>query len=303
MSVLANALINNVANICNNQNSTINDITQGGQLGVGPRLPLIDAATPLVFAPAIPIITHLPTMFTDNQGGTAGANTNSTMGAILKSLVERHSKSITGVDFGYELDEATSYMLPDGQEAKVPTKNKRTAISPNMTFGEIQGNLVWNFFRQWMMMISNPDTHFSSMSSMANATDTMSPYVYSYFSMDMLLISFDPTMLPQNIIDAVFITTMWPKTTGQLGIKREIGTSESPERSIDFNGIVQHNSNVYNAAVAIANVLQLHKENFQFATPVADAIESAATDMGLQAEQAEIMASFNLGQTTGTATP
>ena len=307
MTVLTNALLNGVANICNNQSATINDITVGGQLGVGPRLANIDGATPLVFAPAIPIITHIPTMFTPAAGTATTSSTTSqgsTMGGVLKALIERHSKTITGVDFGYEMDEGSAYVLADGQEAKIPTKNKRSQISPNMTFAEIQGNLVWNFFRQWMMMISNPDTHFSSMASMANGNDSLAPYVYSYFSMDMLLISFDPTMLPQNIIDAVFITTMWPKTTGQLGMKREIATAETPERSIDFNGIVQHNSNVYQAAVAIAQTLQLHRENFQFATPIATSIEPAAQNMGLQQEVTDIMNNFQLNSsdTSGNST-
>lgn len=283
MTVLQGALLKNVANITNNPSATINDITEGGQLGIGPRLPKIDAATPLVFAPAIPIITHMPTMFSAVPQ----------MRSILKALVERHTKTITGVDFGYEMDEASAYILADGQEAKIPTKNKRTSISPNMTFAEIQGNLVWNFFRQWMNMISSPDTHFSSLASMTNSDD-IDPFVYSYFCMDMLLISFDPTMLPKNIIDAVFITTMWPKNTSQLGITREVGTSNSPERSIDFNGIVQHNSAVYNAAVSIAETLQLHKSNWNYATPVADSIEQASLNLGLQAEAQSILNEFRL---------
>ena len=104
MTVLQGALLNNIANISNNQSATINDITKGGQLGIGPRLANIDAATPLVFAPAIPIITHIPTMFDKVEN----------MGSILKSLVERHTKTITNVDFGYEMDEASAYILADG---------------------------------------------------------------------------------------------------------------------------------------------------------------------------------------------
>lgn len=283
MTVLQGALLNKVENIANNPSATINDIEKGGQLGIGPRLAMIDAASPLVFAPAVPIITHIPTMF----------NKVPPMKGILKALVERHSKTITGVDFGYEMDEGSAYILADGQEAKVPTKNKRTAISPNMTFAEIQGNLVWNFFRQWMNMICSPDTHFSSLASMTQ-DEGLDPFVYSYFSMDMLLISFDPTMLPKNIIDAVFITTMWPKTTGQLGLKREIATSETPERSIDFNGIVQHNSAVFKAAVAIAETLKLHTANFQIATPVASEIESNSKNLGVEAELKEIIRDFKL---------
>lgn len=298
MTVLANALINGVANICNNQSATINDLTQGGQLGVGPRLPLIDAATPLTFSPVIPIITHIPTMMVPTDSSASASGSNKSMAAILKALVERHTKTITGVDFGYELEEATSYTLADGQDAKIPTKAKRTQISPNMTFGEVQGNLVWNFFRQWQMMIMNPDTHFSSMASLGNGNDNLAPFIYSYFCMDLLLIQFDPTMLPQNIVDCTFVTTMWPKTTGLINMKKEVGVVDTPERSIDFNGIVQHNSNTYAAGVAIAQLLNLHKENWQFATPIADSIEQDAADLGLQAEQTDILSSFNLLNTT-----
>lgn len=284
MGTLTDALLNNVENISNNPKATINDLSKGGQLGLGPRLANIDAATPLVFSPAVPIVTHIPTMFKEIPK----------MKEILKVMIERHAKTITGVDFGYELDEGSAYILADGQEAKIPTKNKRTAISPNMTFAEIQGNLVWNFFRQWMSMISDPDTHSSKLAAMTNNSD-IDPFVYSYFCMDILLINFDPTMLPKNIIDATFITTMWPKTTGQLGMKREIGTTDGGiERSIDFNGIVQHNSAVYNAAVSIAESLQLHKGRFEYATPVATAIESDAANLGVSAEIAEIMSSFKL---------
>jgi hypothetical protein len=250
-------------------------------LGIGPHLPKIDGATPLVFAPAIPIVTHIPTMMNEVEG----------MGGILKSLVERHAKTITGIDFGYEMDEGTAYILADGQEAKVPTKNKRTAISPNMTFAEIQGNLVWNFFRTWMNMISHPDTHHSSLAALTN-NDNLDPFVYSYFSMDMLFIQYDPTFLPKNIIDAVFVTCMYPKTTGQFGLKREIGTTDIPERSIDFSGIIQHNSSVFKAGQAVAETLALHKSPFDCATPVATAIEERAINLGIQEEIKNIMSDF-----------
>lgn len=283
MTVLEDALLKNVQNIVNNPDATIANIAKGGQLGIGPHLPKIDAATPLVLSPVVPIVVHIPTMFSKIDR----------MDSILKALVERHAKSITGVDFGYEMDEGTGYTLADGQEVKVPTKNKRTAISPNMTFGEIQGNLVWNFFRTWMSMISHPDTHHSKLAAVTGDTD-LDPFVYSYFCMDLLLIQFDPTMLPQNIIDAVFITTMYPKTTGQFGLKREIATTDVPERSIDFSGILQHNSAVYQSAVQIAEVLKLHEANFDIATPIATEIEDRATDLGVQAEIKEIMDEFRL---------
>lgn len=291
MTELGNgALLNAVQKICNNPLATINNIEAGAQLGIGPHLPKIDGSTPLVFAPVIPIITHIPTMMR-NVDNSISVGKYGSMAGVLKALIERHAKTITGIDFGYEMEEASGYILADGQEVKVPTKNKRSAISPNMTFPEIQGNLVWNFFRTWMNMISHPDTHHSNMSPFTGL-ENLDPFVFSYFCMDLMIIQFDPTFLPQNIIDAAFVTCMYPKVTGNLGIKREVGTSDIQERSIDFNGIIQHNSSTFKAGRSIAEILMLHRSAFDCATPVADTIAADATSLGISREIEEIMADF-----------
>lgn len=280
MTVLTDSLLKQVANIASNPTATFNNLNVGAQLGLGPRLANIDGSTPITFSPVVPIITHVPTMFSKIDG----------MSELLKTLVERHTKAISGIDFGVELEDTTAFMLADGQEAKIPTKAKRTAIAPNMTFAEVKGNLVWNFFKTWIYMINNPDTHASSLAAVA---DDMDPFVYSYFCMDVMFINFDETMLPGNIIDATFVTTMYPKLTGNIGAKREVSTIDGGiERSIDFNGILQHNTAVYNAAKSIAETLQLHKANFHYATPIATAIEANSQDMGLQAELFEVLSDF-----------
>ncbi len=281
MTVMSDALLNNVANIGMNNNATVGNVMKGGQLGVGPHLAMLDSVTPLVFPPVVPVITHIPTIFTRFKH----------MPDILKALVERHTKAITGIDFGYELEVAEGMTLPDGQVVSVPTKTKRTAISPNMTFPELPGNLTWSFFNFWLSIISHPDTHFSKLAAMTGDSQ-FDPFVFSSYSMDICFIQFDPTFLPKNIIDATFVTTMFPKTTGTINMKKEVGTSDSPERAIDFNGIVQHNNKTFEAGKQIAEVLGLHRAEFDKATPIADSIEDSAKNLGNQAEIEDIVASF-----------
>ncbi len=282
MTKMTESLLKNVAKVSNSDTATISNVMEGGPLGVGASLTKIDSATPLTFSPVVPIITHVPTMFNEIEN----------MNDILKALVERHTKSITGIDFGIELEVASSYTLPDGQEVNIPTKAKRTAISPNMTFPEIQGNLIWNFFRTWISLISHPDTHFSKLAAFTNNTE-IDPFVFSFFSMDICFIQFDPTFLPQNIIDAVFVTNMFPKTTGNIGMQKEVGTTQVQERAIDFNGILQHSNNTRAAGVRLAEILKLHEANFDVAPPVADSISEASQGKGLEKEMEEIASEFS----------
>ncbi len=282
MTVMSDALLKNVKNIGMNNDATVGNVVAGGQLGIGAHLPQLDSVTPLVFPPVVPVITHIPTMFKRFDG----------MGSILKALVERHTKAITGIDFGYELEVAEGMTLADGQVVSVPTKNKRSAISPNMTFPELPGNLVWNFYEFWLSLISHPDTHFSKLAAIVDDPN-FDPHVFSSYCMDICFIQFDQTFLPKNIISAVFVTTMFPKNTGTMNIKKEVGAVDSPERAIDFNGIVQHNSSTLAAGRQIAEVLQLHRADYDKVEPIATEIEESAKDLGVQSEIEQIVSSFS----------
>ena len=275
-------LIPNVGRIGSTDDSNVADIEYGAQLGYGPNLPQIDGATPLVLSPVVAIVTHIPTMF-DNVDHAP---------ETLKALIERHAKEISGIDFQYQLEGVGTPVGQDGQELHMPTNSKRTAVTPTFTMQELQGNLVWNFIRTWIEMIKQPDTQASALSAV-NLDVTMSPMLMSSFTMDVLFIQFDSTMRPENIIDAWFVTNMWPQETGMFGAKRQIGHSEMPERQIAFYGVLQHNRNTKAAGQIIASTLGLHKTDFDFATPFATAIESGITDMGLQQAATDQQTAFN----------
>lgn len=282
MAQMTDALISNAGRIAASDATAIANIAKGAQLGLGTHLPYLDAATPLTLMPVIPIVTHTPTMF-------AGLPH---FDAVCKALVERHAKTIDGIDVQYDLEGAPSPAGHDGQEFNVPTNSKRQQPNPSMTFPEVNGNLVWNFHKNWIQMIKHPDTQASQMSALSTNATQMPPMVASYYSMDVLFIQFDQTMLPENIIDAYFITNMWPKGTGPAGFKRAIGTTEAVERTIEYHGILQHNRNTRLVGQQVAAVLNLHTVNFDFAAPIARSVEARLSQEGLRREVTDAVSTF-----------
>jgi hypothetical protein len=282
MSALTQAFLNKVGSVAAGETTKLANIPLGGQLGVGARLPMLDAVTPQVFTPVVAVVTHTPTMFKAMDKADS----------ILKALVERHAKSITGIDFGYTLEAASTMTFSDGQELQMPTHSKRTAISPSIVYPEIQGNLAWQFHKMWLTTIRNPDTQASALAALGQDND-LNPMVFSAFSMDICFIQFDPTMKPENIIDGFMVTNMWPLETGNFGLQREIGTTQTQDRTIPYAGIMQHNKRTFRAAQDIATALGLHKANFDNAPSIATQIEERLTDKGVSAEIEEIGNEFD----------
>ena len=240
------------AELDENYPARVANIIDGGQLGTGIQITRLDAATPLVFNPAVLVVTQTPGMW-DNQPYAQ---------KMLKSLVEVHAKEVTGLDVSYTLNTATTPVGWDGQEMKVPTNTTRSAVDPSFTWTEVTGNLVWNFIRKWIFDIQHPDTNASLMSATLDSNETMPPFLMSSFSMSMMAIQFDPTMLPENIIDGFYYTCMFPTGTGEFGLQRSWGQTQTKDRSIQFTGLVQHNDNTKWLAQEMASILQFHKVNY-----------------------------------------
>ena len=236
--------------------SRVANIVDGGQLGTGIQITRLDAATPLVFNPAVLVVTQTPAMWNNNPRAQK----------MLKSLVEVHAKSVSGLDVTYQLETASTPVGWDGQEMKVPTRTTRQGVDPSFTWQEVTGNLVWNFMRKWIFDIQHPDTNASLMSAQGIAVEqgsnTMPPFLMSSFCMSMVAIQFDPTMRPENIIDGFYYTCMFPITTGEFGIERTWGTTQTKERSIQFTALVQHNDNTKWLAQEIASILGFHTVNY-----------------------------------------
>lgn len=249
----------------------------GLQLGSGTNMPLLDVATPCVFTPVVLVVTSLPAMYIVEGKPTR-------MAWIIKDLIESHAKSVTGIDFGYTLGTQEGPVGHDGQNFQVPAKTTRGQVSPSFSFDELSGNLVWNTFRKWIWDIQHPDTNASMANVVYPGAYTMSAYAMSFMA-----IQFDPTMRPDQIIDAAHYTNVWPTGTGEIGFERTIGTVKHPDRSISMTGIVQHNDYIKTLAMTIAEQLALHKHNYNIAPPYRKAVDKSIREIGLHVEHEERM--------------
>lgn len=261
---------------------SVANIQSGAQLGVGPRIMSIDAATPLVFNPAMIILLQAPTMW-DNTP---------TAKQVLKALMEMHAKSVSGISFGYTLNFSETLNGHDGQQLSMPTNSQRTAVNPSFTWPEIIGNVVWNLHYKWIMDIQHPDTQVSQLSATLEDGNVPS-WLLTTISASFIAIQPDPTGLPDRIIDAAVYTGVMPTETGDLGIKREINSAEHPERTIAYKAIVQHNDNTRELGRLVLKSLNLHKPDFQKATTFTQ-VESSLNNAGLSKEVSDALADFKI---------
>jgi len=278
--VMSNALIKDAVNIANGDVGKVANIIDGAN-GIGFRHATVDSLTPLTLTPIVPIVTHAPTLFKHVTY----------MDKIWKSLVERHLRSLTGIDFGYTLETASQGgQQNDGQELAIPTKTKRSAVTPSFVWPEVQGMMVYNFIKTWISIINDPDTNGSLLSSRLNDGE-FDPMLYSSFSSSICLIQFDPTFHPSNIIAGYMLNCVFPTETGMVQISNERGTVTAPvERTIPFSAIIQDSTKTFEAAQAIAETLALHRADFRNAVSVADAIDERLQGNGVEQEISEIVA-------------
>lgn len=270
----------------------VSDIGNSGQMsGMGPRIMNLDGATPQIFPPAVIIMLQTPTMWRSVN--------NNIIGRTLRDLWELHSRSISGIDFGYTLNTSDSLIGQDGQNISMPTNTTRTPVSPSVTWTELYGNIVWNLHYRWIMDINHPDTQSSYLSAIKAATSPtnddylaeLPPWVFSTFSCSFMAIQPDPYGTYDRILDAALYTACFPTETGTLGIKREVNVHEQMERTIPYKAIVQHNDNTREVGAMIFKSLNYHHPDLQRATTLAT-MDGTLKDAGYSKQAYDTITSF-----------
>lgn len=273
------SLIQNAVALGMGSNQPAANLAYGAQLGVGIKEASLDASTPLVFTPTVFVVLHTPTMYAGVDGNIVGKT--------IKTLIETHAKSVSGVDLQYTLETGESPVGHDGQNMAVPTQTKRQAVNPSFTFTEVTGNLVWKLMVQWITDIKDPDTY----ASMGRIETEGLQFMSSTYSMSMIGIQFDPSMQPKSIIDAAFYSNMFPTDPGgALGLERQIATSKTMDRTVVFTGHIQHNKKTRELGVEIASIMQAAKARYGGnRAPYYNTVESAIDNNGLRAEVEKLL--------------
>ncbi len=254
---MQNAVLEQVTSLGVAPSAQVANLARSGQLGTGIRFTKLDGATPAVFNPVVGVVLSVPSMW----------NRWPKLQEMLRAIMETHAKSITGIDFGYTLETGDTIVGHDGQTMKVPTRTTRGQVNPSATFQEYPGMPIYNLFRTWIFDIQHPDTNMSLLPATVHQTSDIPAWYMSAYSMSMIFIQYDPSGLPDRIYDAIVITNMFPTEIGEIGFERTLGTTQLKERSISFAGIVQHNENTKELGYQVANMLSLHKINYNFALP------------------------------------
>lgn len=273
-------LLENMEQLGADKGQKVANLHTGAQLGSGYQSLNLDAATPIVFTPTFFVVMQIPTMYDDKPE----------MGRMIKTLFESHVKDASGIDLNYTIETTPQPIGHDGQEMEVPTQTKRAAVNPSFTFPEVTGNLVWNLFRKWMIDIHHPDTN-----AFMAGYDSKKPYTMSAYTMTMLAIQFDSTMLPENIIETSYYTNMFPKETGELGLQRSIGQSKTMDRTIPMSGIVQHNDYIRSLGKEIATKLNLSKLNYNKMKSGITAVNSSIEESGLNQQAQDALNNMYTG--------
>lgn len=254
---MTDAVLDQATSIGSAPSAIVANVARSGQLGTGIRVTKLDGATPAVFNPVIGVVLTVPRMW----------DRWPKLQEMLRALMETHAKSITGIDFSYTLETADTPVGHDSQTMKVPTRSSRSGVNPSATFIEYPGMPVYNLFRTWIFDIQHPDSNASILPANIAEEGEIPAWYMSAYSMSMLFIQPDPTGIPSRIYDATVITNMFPTEIGELGMERSIGQTKTMERSINFTGIVQHNENTRELGYRVAEMLALHKINYNFALP------------------------------------
>jgi hypothetical protein len=255
---------------------SVPNLMRSAQLGLGPHIPDLDGATPLVLPHIVPVIVGLPTIFRHVPE----------MYDLMKSIMEKHAKNIDGVDLEYTMEYGTTPVGHDGQMMSMPTQHRRTQPKPSFTFQEVTSNAIWRSFLLWQRLMKDPDTQAAFTASVIrNRTSTIYPQLLSSISADVLMLQYSTDRRVGNLIDAYFIVGMMPDGTSPFGIRKEAGGAEGfPERNITFTGIIQHNSNTRWLGQRVADILGMHRVDFDIATPATPGIAPELNDMGIQQE-------------------
>ena len=258
------------------------DLQKGGQNGIGTRIMSIDGATPQPFPPAVVAVIHEPTMWDNGYVSLQRQH---------KSLWEQHAKTINGIDFGYQMDEHSLPYGHDGQQFSMPTKNKRTAVTPSISLDEVLGNLSWNIHSLYLRHMCHPDTCASVLSAINE--NGMPPWVWSTFTFSICVIQPDATALYNRILDAYVITNMWPTETGSNEVKKELGSTTVPQRTFPHKGIVTHNENTRELGRLIFAAMNYHKVNYDYAVTY-KGLDGKLVGMGIEGTVAEALQDFGL---------
>lgn len=210
---------------------TVTNLENPGQMGYAPDFRYYHGAADYTRRPTIAFILEFPAAFalSDSPDKWQGA---------LKSLIEMHARSITGIDFTLEVEHVENPFGGSGEMMQTLAKVRRARSTPQFEWVEKLGMPVARFWNNYILyFMGHPDNNVAGIIAKGGVTPQASYPDFNSFTV--LFVEPDPS--ERYCQQAVIITNMQP--TGQ-GPRMEMGrditsTPESVTHSLTFTGIQQ----------------------------------------------------------------
>lgn len=172
--------------------------------------------------------------------------------AILKSMMERQSKSITGLNRGLTVQYNSDTLGGAGEVHESISRVERAPSKPVHTYKERYGRPFQNY---WEYLITHLYADPDSQIAMINTLETVRP------NADMLsdvtgftCLYYEPDPTNRFITKAWLVTNMHVNGTGDITAKRELTSQwEDLELSYEFTGSASSSLGVRNLAQMIHN--------------------------------------------------
>lgn len=177
----------------------------------------------------------------------------------LKALVERHPKSITGMNAGLTVETVDNAVSGGGemQQDMIDVKRERTV--PSFIWVEKYGRPIQTLLYEWITnLLADPDSKVPNICTV----DGMRPtdLLADMHSATMLFFEPDPTHT--KVMKAWLSTNMFPLATGDITAKRELSAAmESGEMTINFSAVSQSSLGVRMFAQALLNSINITNSN------------------------------------------
>lgn len=191
--------------------------------------------------------------------------------AVLKSILETHSKKIEGFKAGLTAEFEEHEVGGAGEMQQELTDVKRDRTEPSFIVTEKEGRPIQNFLHQWIQYgMMDPDTKTALAGTLSNLP---SDFLADWYTATILV--FEPDKLHKKVVKSWITTNMMPKATGDIDGGRDLSSSkEILEITIEFTGISQTGEGTNRFAQQLLNNIVIENANPYLRAPFISQVDS-----------------------------
>ena len=242
------------------------NITIGGQFGWAPSISNIIQSTPYTQSRAFPYLLQYPKAF-----DLFPKDIRDELVAMLKALMEKNSKTITGLRRTISTEWVGTELGGGGEKQEDIANVTREASAPTHTWDEGDGRPVQNYF-EWIIesLGMNHQSKFPDIVCegfpITHLLGDMTKFVMLYV---------EPDKSGLYCVDAYLCANMFPKSAGDRESESDVSQGRKlREIVIEFTAITQHGYGVLALGQQMLNLIKRNGANPNYVPAAVDEIDA-----------------------------